>query len=156
MAKFDFSRSSSFDKAEESPGFLLWRASTLWRRSIEQILKPLGLTHPQFVVLATIGWFSKDGANASQAEIGRHASLDPNTISQILRSLQTKKWIERKRSKDERSKYTSLTPLGAKILAKALPAVEGGDAEFFAAVNLKKTNALKALQMLANTKDTRL
>lgn len=146
---FDFDKSSSFKKAEESPGFLLWRASTLWRRSIENVLKAFDLTHPQFVVLATIGWFTKNNAGASQIEIGRHASLDPNTTSQILRSLQKKALIERAFTKDERSKYSSLTQEGSKKLAEALPAVEKADAQFFASVDLYEATAIKALQKLA-------
>jgi MarR family transcriptional regulator, organic hydroperoxide resistance regulator len=149
MTQFDFGKASNFEKAEESPGFLLWRASTLWRRTIENVLKPLELTHPQFVVLATIGWFLKGGKPVNQAEIGRHASLDPNTTSQILRGLQAKGLIERKFSNDERSKCSTLTKEGSQLLRIALPAVEKADAQFFAALDLRKVTALKALQVLA-------
>jgi hypothetical protein len=55
----NFNEMSIHPSAEESPGFLLWRVSTLWRRAIEAILKPLGLTHPQFVVLATTAWLTR-------------------------------------------------------------------------------------------------
>jgi DNA-binding MarR family transcriptional regulator len=95
------------------------------------------------------GWLTRTKENASQAAIARQAGLDPNTTSQILRSLQTKKLIERVRSADERSKDPRLTPLGARTLSKALPAVEEADAQFFASLNLKKTNILTALQQLA-------
>ena len=147
--QFDFARSSAFQKAEDSPGFLLWRASTLWRRAIERVLKPLDLTHPQFVVLATIAWLTKDEKKVSQADISRHIGLDPNTTSQILRSLQTKNLIERPRTKDERSKSPTLTETGSQLLAKALPAVESADGHFFSPVNLRRMNAMEALQKLA-------
>lgn len=149
MSHFNFSESSSFRRAEESPGFLLWRASTRWRRAIEAVLKTLDLTHPQFVILATIGWLTQKGQKVSQAHIGRHASLDPNTTSQILRSLQAKHLIERSRSEDDRSKHPILTPQGQALLKKALPAVEQADALFFASTNLNQWTALKALQTLA-------
>jgi DNA-binding MarR family transcriptional regulator len=149
MSRFNFARSSAHRTPEESPGFLLWRASTLWRRAIEGVLKPLGLTHPQFVILASVGWLTKEGKNVSQVEIGRQAGLDPNTTSQILRSLHAKNLIERSRSKDERSKHPTLTSAGMQSLAKALPAVEKADAEFFSLVNLNKANAMEALQKLA-------
>ena len=150
MTQFDFAKSSHFSTPEESPGFLLWRASTLWRRTIESVLKPLGLTHPQFVILATVGWLTKNGEKASQIEISKQAGLDPNTTSQILRSLETKKLIERVHAKDERSKHPSLTSLGNKTLAKALPAVEMADSQFFSSVNLYKMKAINVLQKLAN------
>jgi DNA-binding MarR family transcriptional regulator len=147
----NFNEISVHPSAEESPGFLLWRVSTLWRRAIEDVLKPLGLTHPQFVVLATTAWLTRAGKRASQAEIGRHAALDPNTTSQILRSLQAKGLIDRSHTADERSKYPILTTTGAESLAKAMPAVESADAGFFASVDLKESKMLASLQILGKT-----
>lgn len=152
MTQFDFDRSSAFPAPEESPGFLLWHVSTLWRRTIEGVLKPLELTHPQFVILATVGWLTRNGQSATQAAIGRQASLDPNTTSQILRGLQAKDLIERSRAIDERSKCSSLTLKGSQKLKEALPAVEKADAHFFSALNLNEINALEALQRLAGVK----
>ncbi len=145
----NFKEISVHPSAEESPGFLLWQISTRWRRAIEATLKPLGLTHPQFVVLATTGWLTRTGEKASQAEIGRQAAIDPNTTSQILRGLQAKRLIKRPHTTDERSKHPTLTALGAKRLAKALPAVERADAAFFASAPLKGSEILKTLQLLA-------
>ncbi len=150
MTNFDFFQSSVFRRAEDSPGFLLWRVTTRWRREIETVLKPLGLTHPQYVILATIGWLTKDGKRVSQVDIGRHACLDPNTTSQILRGLEEKKFIERGHMKDERSKLPSLTPDGAQILSQAIRAVETRDTEFFHSIDLKNTNFLDALRKLAD------
>lgn len=145
----DFDKVSAHHTPEESPGYLLWWVSTRWRRAIENVLKPLKLTHPQFVVLAVNGWLTRAGEQVSQAEIARNAGLDPNTTSQILRSLETKGLIERPRSTDERSKYPTLTVKGRQLLVKALPAVEREDAKFFAGLDLKKTGMLAALQKLA-------
>ncbi|WP_068468793.1 MarR family winged helix-turn-helix transcriptional regulator [Candidatus Protochlamydia phocaeensis] len=153
MASFDFDQTSAFQRAEDSPGFLLWRASTRWRKAIENALKPLGLTHPQFVILASIGWFTRGDAKVSQARIGQHAGLDANTTSQILRSLEDKKLIERVRSKDERSKHSTLTTEGIRCLSEALPAVEKADAHFFCTINLQKTKALEILKALAALED---
>lgn len=147
----NFNENSVHSSAEESPGFLLWKVSTLWRRAIETVLKPLGLTHPQFVILATIGWLTRNGEKVTQAEIGRHAALDPNTISQILRSLQVKGLIERSHIPNARSKYPLLTGAGTQSLSKAMPAVESADAAFFELIDLKKSNILKTLQTLAQS-----
>jgi DNA-binding MarR family transcriptional regulator len=144
----NFNEISVFSSAEESPGFLLWRVSTIWRKVIEDVLKPLGLTHPQFVILATTAWLTRKGKKASQAEIGRQASLDPNTTSQILRSLQAKGLIKRSHIIDERSKYPTLTKAGTESLSKALPAVESADAAFFATIDLQESKILKILQTL--------
>lgn len=151
MSKVDFNTLSAHSSAEESPGFLLWRVSTLWRRAIEEVLKPLDLTHPQFVILATTGYLTRSGARVSQAEIGRYAALDPNTTSQILRSLEGKGLIERSHRPDERTKCPLLTTQGVKSLKKALPAVEQADALFFSQVRLKETTLLTALKELSQT-----
>ncbi len=147
----NFNEISAHPSAEESPGFLLWRVSILWRKTIETALKPLGLTHPQFVILATTGWLTRMGKRASQAEIGRQASLDPNTTSQILRGLQARGLIERLHTIDERSKYPTLTRAGVESLSKAMLAVENADAVFFASIDLKGSEILQTLQILARS-----
>ncbi len=121
---------------EDSPGYLLWKVSSIWRRKIESVLKPLGLTHPQFVLLASIGWLSAKGP-VKQVEIGRFAGLDPNTTSQVLRSLKTKKLIEIVAS-DGRSKSPVLTNDGKQLLKQAMPAVEKEDKLFFSKVSSKE------------------
>ncbi len=142
MNTIDFDKLSSYPTPEESPGFLLWCVSTRWRSAIEDVLKPLDLTHPQFVILATTAWLIREKGQMSQVEIGRHAGLDPNTTSQILRGLEAKNLIERRRSLDERSKNPILTIEGAQSLAQALPAVERADAQFFASLTREESYAL--------------
>jgi DNA-binding MarR family transcriptional regulator len=138
----NFKKISVYDTPARSPGYLLWHISTAWRSSIETVLKPLGLTHPQFVVLASLGWLTRKGARVSQAAIGQMAGLDPNTTSQILRGLEQKKLIKRRPSLDSRAKNPILTPLGSQILAQALPAVEKADAQFFSGLNAQELNRL--------------
>ncbi len=146
----DFSRISRHAGPEESPGYLLWKVSSLWRRSIEAILRPLGLTHPQFVVLAAIGWFTRERKEVRQVEISRFVGLDPNTTSQVLRSLHTKGLILRGQA-DGRSKSPSLTPAGSKLLKQALPAVEKEDHAFFSRVDYRKKSYLSTLKALSTT-----
>lgn len=127
----NFEEISVHDIPERSPGFLLWHISTSWRSSIEGILKPMDLTHPQFVVLATLGWLTRKGDRVSQAAIGKMAGLDPNTTSQIIKGLEHKDLVKREQSSDGRAKNPLLTSKGNEVLAKALPAVEATDARFF-------------------------
>jgi DNA-binding MarR family transcriptional regulator len=138
----EFKHISVHEGPEKSPGFLLWHISTSWRSSIEAVLKPLALTHPQFVVLATLGWLTKDGVRVTQAAIGKMAGLDPNTTSQIMRGLEIKKLIKRVPSSDPRAKNPLLTTQGAKSLSLALPAVESADAQFFDALTMQETGVM--------------
>ncbi|MGB8468318.1 MAG: MarR family transcriptional regulator [Candidatus Babeliales bacterium] len=131
IKKIDFKHISVYQKPEESPGLLLWRVSTQWRYAIENTLKPLGLTHPQFVILATTAWLTKNGDVVSQVDIGRMADLDPNTTSQILRGLEKKNLITRLHSEDEKHKNPVLTSQGTQMLTEAMPAVERSDSAFF-------------------------
>src|SRR3989338_5589068 len=108
-----------FKTPEESPGYLLWHVSSSWRSSIEKTLKPLKLTHPQFVVLATTSWLTRKGDHVNQIDISKSTGLDPNTTSQVLRSLEIKNFIKRTLSINERSKNPFLTDLGFKVLKKA-------------------------------------
>lgn len=127
----NFQKISVHDTPDRSPGFLLWHISTTWRGSIEAELQSIHLTHPQFVILATLGWLTRKGDLVTQAAVGKMAGLDPNTVSQIIRGLEQKKLITREKSSDGRAKHPLLTTKGSEILEKALPAVEAKDAEFF-------------------------
>ncbi len=137
---------------ERSPGFLLWHLSTSWRSCIEAVLKPLGLTHPQFVVLATLGWLTRNGDRITQASIGKMAGLDPNTTSQIVKGLEQKDLLQREKSSDGRAKNPLLTSKGKTILAKALPAVETADHQFFNSLSSKEMKQMIGLfQKLTRT-----
>lgn len=140
----DFKHISMHEVPEKSPGFLLWHISTSWRTSIEKALKEFNLTHPQFVVLATLAWLTQHGNRVTQVEIGRTAGLDPNTTSQILRGLERKKYIKRVRP-DDRSKNPMLTELGSATLKVALPAVEKADAHFFTSLESQELDTLVPL-----------
>ncbi len=149
LKKVDFKTISVHEAPELSPGFLLWRVSTSWRSRIEAALKPLKLTHPQFVVLAAIGWLTRKGQRATQADVGIMAGLDRNTISQIIRGLEEKQWIKRLPSEDARAKNPLLTAKGSKLLSAALPIVETADAQFFQALScLEMDSVLPAFQKL--------
>ncbi|GMU19529.1 MAG: hypothetical protein AMXMBFR12_07210 [Candidatus Babeliales bacterium] len=149
--RFEFESVTEFEQPEQSPGYLLWKVSTQWRGAIEDVLKPLGLTHPQFVIMASLGWLTRKGNKVTQVAIGKSASLDPNTTSQILRGLEKRKLIKRTQLSDERSKNPVLTDAGSALLAKALPAVEKADAQFFSVLSSKESkNLLHTFQALVD------
>lgn len=138
----NFKKISIHKTPEQSPGFLLWHISTLWRGFIEASLKTLNLTHPQFVVLATLGWLTRNGDKVSQTAIGKMAALDPNTTSQIIKGLEQKGLIKRITSADARAKNPILTTNGSKILTQAMPLVEDTDGQFFQNLNKQQQKEL--------------
>jgi DNA-binding MarR family transcriptional regulator len=94
------------------------------------------------VVLATVGWLTKNDGLVTQVAIGKMAGLDPNTNSQIIKGLEQKQLIQRAQSSDGRAKNVSLTPGGSEILKQALPKVEKADSNFFNLLSVKELNLL--------------
>lgn len=152
MKDIAWKKISHFEGPKQSPGFLLWQVSTKWRREIEAALVTLNLTHPQFMLLASLGWLTRDHATVTQVELARHCGTDVNMTSQVLRSLEQKGYIERhRREGDERSKLSRLTEKGVKLVEQAIPLVEKVDGDFFGKLGLEKTNEyIDILLKLAN------
>ncbi|MBS0624861.1 MAG: MarR family transcriptional regulator [Verrucomicrobia bacterium] len=128
----DWKNITQFEGPEQSPGFLLWQVSSQWRRLIEAALLKVGLTHPQFVLLANLGWLTREGKWVSQAELARQCKTDMAMTSQVLRSLERKGYLQReKQAGNERSKFPRVTPQGAELIEQAIPLVEAVDRNFF-------------------------
>jgi DNA-binding MarR family transcriptional regulator len=127
---------SRFAKPEDSAGYLLWQVTHRWQRQLETALAALDLTHLQFVLLAGIGWLTREGELLTQVELAEFGKIDVMQVSQVVRKLAMKKLIERAvHPIDTRAKVLTLTPVGATRLQQALPLVERLDAEFFRACN---------------------
>ena len=132
MKEIPWNAISEFEGPEESPGFLLWQVSTKWRRLLEAALKQIGLTHPQFVLLASLGWLNSKESRISQVELARHCRLDVAMTSQVLRTLEKKGYIAREqKAGNERSRFPVVTKSGSKLIEQAIPLVEAIDKQFF-------------------------
>ncbi len=98
-------------RALGQPRFLLWRVTLKWRREVAAVLRPLGLTHPQFVVPAGTGWLGRHGSPPSRRGPAGHTGMDAMTASQVARTLETKKPIIREGDpRDTRIKRLRVTP----------------------------------------------
>src|ERR1700682_1594598 len=127
--------SSRFRSAWDSPGFLLWHASLRWQRKMAAALRPVGLTHVQFVLLASTWWLATHGGQPSQRELADHAGTDVRMPSQVVRVLQVKGLITRKPDEhDPRALRLGLTKQGERVAQRALAAVESADEEYFRVV----------------------
>jgi DNA-binding MarR family transcriptional regulator len=117
---------------DDSPGFLLWHVTLRWQRDMAAALAPLGLTHVQFVLLATTWWLNSRGHDPNQLTVARQAGADVKMTSQVLRKLETKGLIRRDvDTADTRAKKLRVTGRGAELAVQALAAVEAADAKFF-------------------------
>jgi len=143
----------SVEKAEESSGFLLWQVTNLWQREIKKALGKFGLTHSQFVLLASIHWLTLHKQEVTQVVLSNHTKIDPMTTSTVLRTLQQKGFLQRKEHlTDTRAKTVELTEEGKKIIKKAVVTVEKFDKEFFALLGDKTTELNNNLIVLLGQK----
>lgn len=100
--------------------FLFWRIVKIWRRSHDKLLADLGITGPQFEILAAIYHLSANENEVSQILISSHTLIDPMTTSTTLRNLQKKKLITRKSSKvDTRALVVEFTEEGSVLFEEA-------------------------------------
>jgi DNA-binding MarR family transcriptional regulator len=116
-----------------SLGFLLWHATLRWQRAIAAALRPLGLTHVQFVLLAVLWWFTAvRKEQPSQRALADQAGTDPMMTSQVVRALERKDLVVRAPDPDDsRARRLNLTASGRRLARKAIDLVEAVDDEFF-------------------------
>ena len=133
----DWLRSSAWER----PGFLLWHATLHWQRLVAEALRPLGLTHAQFVLLAGVVWLEAQGGGPpSQRELADHAGTDAMMTSQIVRALEGMGFLSREGDpNDARVKRLRITSEGRAIARKGITVVEAVDAELFDAGDRDRT-----------------
>jgi DNA-binding MarR family transcriptional regulator len=113
---------------------------------VETALIEIGLTYSQFVLLASLRRLNSHQPEVAQVELARHCRTDITMTSQILRTLEKKRYIERKMQKgNEKSKFPKVTKLGARLIEQAIPIVEQVDRQFFGVLSDAGLNILKKL-----------
>lgn len=80
------------------------------------LLEPMGLTHPQYLVMLAL-W---EQAPLRVSQIADRLSLDPATLSPLLKRLEVAGLVLRERDRaDERAVTVSLTPAGRRLRGQA-------------------------------------
>lgn len=127
----DRNLASEFADADQSPGLALWRVTNAWQAAQRAALRPLGLTHVQFVLLSSLTWLHQD-APIRQRDLARHARTDPMMTSQVLRALERNGLVERRpHPADRRARALVVTPAGTELANRAVAVVEDVDRGFF-------------------------
>ncbi|GHT78446.1 MarR family transcriptional regulator [Actinomycetota bacterium] len=120
------------DDSDSSTGLIFIRAYNKWHTTIKNELRDVGITHPQFVVMTVINFLSQSDDFVTQASIAKMADMDVMSVSQIIRGLEKKGYLQRKPNpKDTRANAVSLLGKGQKAIKRALPIVEKIDEDFF-------------------------
>ncbi|MBR8641963.1 MarR family transcriptional regulator [Streptomyces tuirus] len=97
--------------------FSLHAASRAFNGVYRVILKDLGLTYPQYLVMLVL-W---EHGELPVKKLGEHLRLDSGTLSPLLKRLETAGLVHRERSaRDERSVEVRLTEEGTAMRQQAL------------------------------------
>jgi DNA-binding MarR family transcriptional regulator len=143
---------TEFAEADQSPGLLLWQVTNRWQAAQRAALRPLGLTHVQFVLLASLTWL-RDGGTVNQRDLADHAVTDPMMTSQVLRVLEGRGLVERNDDPDDRrARSVTVTWEGRALANRAVVVVEACDREFFGSLE-DEPGFVRALQGLRSAWD---
>ncbi len=136
----------SLGAPEHAIGFVLWRITSRYQREMDRALASVDLSNLQFVTLALVGWFERSGKVATQIELSRFGGIHPMQLSQMLKTLEAKKFVLRKRDdSDSRAKQVTLTRKGFETLKKALPQAVEVQSRLFGDAGTKGSDLLTTL-----------
>ena len=125
--------------------FALYSAGHAFTRLYKPLLEPLGLTYPQYLVMAVL--WENDGRTVG--EIGEKLLLESSTLTPLLKRLDTAGMVRRMRDRDdERVVRIQLTPEGAALKQKAvgIPQAIGCSTSLSIPEVMKLTHDIKALR----------
>lgn len=95
--------------------FPLYSASNAVIRAYRPLLEQLDITYSQYLVLLVL--WQQNGINVKDLGIKLH--LDSGTLTPLLKRLEAKGIVERRRSSDERVRELFLTPAGFALQEQA-------------------------------------
>lgn len=135
--------SNKFDllKLENQLCFPLYACSKEVIRKYRPYLDKIDLTYTQYITMMVL-WEHK---KVSVKEIGSKLFLDSGTLTPVLKNLENKGYIRRKRSKDdERVLYAEITEKGEALKEKSIDIPK----EMAKCVNLSDEEALMLYKLL--------
>jgi len=110
------SQLESLGPVENAVGYVLKQAAVALRNAMDQALRPLGLTVPQYACLELLG----QRPGLSNAELARGAFVTRQSMNDVLRGLEDRGLVTRPAAAPRgRELPTTLTPAGRKQLHSA-------------------------------------
>ena len=118
------------------------RFNLLSNKKLQDALEKLGLTSPQFYVLATIGY----AGGLPFGEIGEKMMVTVSNLTGIVDRLEEKGVVARERdARDRRIVRVRLTEKGARLYKNTIPLFEKCIAQFFAPLDKSQQKELSSL-----------
>ena len=129
-----------------TPGFLVWRLSMKWRAAVDRAVAPLGLTHAQYSMLASLYGMARSDRQPSQRELADFTGLEPLYVSKLARALEQSGLVKRTENPtDSRAVVLTLTSKGTKVVQQAIAIVADLVDELTAPLGGQKGNETRAL-----------
>jgi DNA-binding MarR family transcriptional regulator len=120
-----YSISMSKGSPGPTPGFLVWRLANKWRVAVDRAVAPLGLTHAQYSLVASLHGMQRSGERPSQRRLADHTGMEALYVSKLARALESAGLIERTRDpRDPRAVQLALTEQGQTVTRQAIAVVQ--------------------------------
>ena len=137
------------DNHQESTGLLFARVYNAWHGRVKKALQKVGLTHPQFIILTSLGYLGLQQDLVTQVNLAAFSDMDVMTVSQVLKLLLKKGLVERREHpQDSRAKVVFLTDIGRERMNQALPLVEAIDQTYFGQLGIQVSDFNRLLLKL--------
>jgi DNA-binding MarR family transcriptional regulator len=102
-------------------GYLVWRLSLRWRAAVDRAVAPLGLTHAQYALLASLFGQVQRGVQPSQRVLADISGLEAVYVSKLARILERAGLVQRLDDPaDARAFSLHLTPRGQDVVTQAI------------------------------------
>lgn len=125
--------------------FNIYSLNRSFGRFYQAAFSETGLTYPKFVLLMAL---EADGP-LSMSELSTRASVEPNTLSPIVKKMAEFGAITRERTpEDERRVELAITPKGREMLSRAREVI----AEGFEELGIDADQMLKTMRFLETTR----
>ncbi|MGH1413825.1 MAG: MarR family winged helix-turn-helix transcriptional regulator [Pelagimonas sp.] len=126
--------------------FALYSSAQAMQQAYKPLLAPLKLTYPQYIVLMAL--WSQDDVTVGQ--LGRQVMLETNTLTPLLKRLESKGLVTRQRSAtDERVVRICLTQAGREMQAAAKQVAQC----FFAQTDLDQDQATQLRDQIVRLRE---
>lgn len=95
-----------------------------WQAAVDRAVAPLGLTHAQYSLLASLRGLSRGGIRPSQRQLADHIGLDAIFVSKLIAALERSGLVKRaQHPSDSRAVELTLTDTGAEVIDRAIVTV---------------------------------
>jgi DNA-binding MarR family transcriptional regulator len=123
---------TTFKSAEDSPGFMLWKAANLLQRLHAQCLADLDITPTQFSLMTCVVYLTGREDPVTATTVVAHTGMDKMLVSDLLKTLKKKGLVTKSpHPSDARSSVIRPTALGARTTNAAVRKIEAFDGRFF-------------------------